>query len=206
MKRFANLLAAVVLAAGASDLWGASVVFRTEQYEVTPEMVARGVPEGALIHDHFVTTDADILSVGQVIVERAELYRAPNPWGTEADPPPACFLIFDCNPEWFADAFITTPGDTSRLGPPLPGDGTSAYGDLSNDGAQNNFLFARLTTLPGKKGDFSGRVTLAGSAGPESFPFSFPIGVPEPSGLALMGFGLVGVLGQRGFKTPRTQV
>ena len=61
-------------------------------------------------------------------------------------------------------------------------------------GPNSNSLFARLTTLSGSQGLFEGRVALAGSSGPESFPFSFPIGVPEPSGLALACLGVIGLI------------
>ena len=177
---------------------GATASFRTERYAAPMEAVVDGVPAGALVHDFFVTTDADILSIGQVDIQGVELWNVEPPFGSDSSFPAVDFISLI--PASLADSVITTPGSTSILGMGFPGGGTSTWGDLSNDGAVTNFLFARLTTLPGKRGFFNGRVSLAGSTGPEGFPFSFPIGVPEPASVALLGLCLSGVFLGRGFR------
>ena len=53
--RCSTLLVVLIVGWSATESDAATASFRTEQYEVTPEMVATGVPEGALIHDFFVT-------------------------------------------------------------------------------------------------------------------------------------------------------
>ena len=167
---------------------GASVEVFFEFSKPDSSMVKAGVPANATIMDGFATTDADILSIGKVLIESSEpLFNVDPPFGSDTgfDLP---FLAV--NPLWLADSWITTPGDTWLLGPGLEEtDGTSTWGDLSNDGAQNRFQFARLTFLPGTLQSFSGQVTLRGDNGPESFPFS--IVVPEPTGLALCAVLLI---------------
>ncbi|MEQ8209425.1 MAG: PEP-CTERM sorting domain-containing protein [Lacipirellulaceae bacterium] len=146
-----------------------------------------GLQADSIVHEFFVTTDGDILRVGDLNIDVA-LYN--NPAGSDTMPPNPLFLpVF---PSLGADSFITTPGDTATAGGGLSDQGASFF-DSSNDGPQNNFLFARLTTAPGEGGTFSGVISVAGSAGPEVFPFSFPLGIPEPTSMMLVGLGLVGL-------------
>jgi hypothetical protein len=148
------------------------------------------------IYSFFVTTDADILSVNQVLISTigGPLYQAPAPFGSNTEPPPPEFLAF--NPSLSADSWISTPGATSRLGGDLPGDGTGSWGDLTNDGPQTNFNFAVLTlgAYPQSYGTFSGRISLAGAKGPEPIPFILslsPHSVPEPGCSGLFALGIV---------------
>jgi hypothetical protein len=151
---------------------------------------------------YFVTTDADILSVNQVLVTLTggSLYQVPAPFGSNTEPPDPLFV--GINPALAADSWISTPGATSRLGGDLPGDGTGSWGDLTNDGPQNSFHFATLTIpsfASGARATFTGRISLAGSNGPE--PKAFTLGapqppfptLPEPGSASLLAAGLLGL-------------
>ena len=134
----------------------------------------------------FVSTDADLLSINQVLVTSIQsLFQVAPPFGSNTEPPDPLFV--QLLRALALDSWITTPGDTVLLGGDIPGDGTGTWGDLSDDGSQSNFQFAQLSFPTGTTGRFTGRVSVAGSTGPENFPFDFLI-VPEPatSGLAAM--------------------
>ena len=174
----------------------ANVSFSRTDERVSDAAAADGAPENGHVANFLVTTDADILSVGKVLieVEGGEIYDVCSLSCTGFGTPPLFPFIF--TPRETADSWVTTPGSTSLLGAGLPGDGeTTTLGDLTNDGAQNFFQFARITIPESATGNFSGRVTVAGSTGPENFPFSFPLGIPEPSSLLLIGIGLMCVCG-----------
>jgi hypothetical protein len=142
----------------------------------------------------YVTSDADILSIGFVKIESTQpLYH--HPAGSNNSPPPE--ILVTAIPALGNDSWITTPGaNTSILGVDMPGDGTanSAWGDLTDDGPQTDFKFAQLTFPKGTVWRFTGNVTVAGSAGPESFNFNF---IPEPSTLGLTSFGLLVIARRR---------
>jgi hypothetical protein len=155
---------------------------------------------------YFVTTDADILSVNQVLVTLTggSLYQVPAPFGSNTEPPDPLFVSL-VNPSLAADSWISTPGATSRLGGDLPGDGTGSWGDLTNDGPQTNFKFAQLT-IPafssGARATFTCRISLAGANGPEVFSFvpfpedfprpPFPT-LPEPGSASLFALSVIGL-------------
>lgn len=146
-----------------------------------------GLAADSIVHEFFVTTDGDILRVGELNIE-PPLYN--NSTGSDTMPPNPVFVgVF---PSLGADSWITTPGDTATAGGGLSDAGASFF-DSTNDGPQNNFLFARLTTAPGDSGLFSGVISVAGATGPEVFPFSFQLGIPEPTSMMLFGLGLVGL-------------
>lgn len=192
MKTFAlTLLSAALLATTAN---AATVSFEQVRSAIPQEAIDAGAPVGN-INDLFVTTDADILSIGNVRLElNGDAFQVPPPFGSNDSAPDPAFIAF--NQALRADSWITTPGDTSRLGPDFGGlDGGTTFGDLSNDGPQNMFQFARFGTPLGVVGTFSGRVTVAGSAGPESFDFSFVI--PEPATMMLAGLGMIGLVAAR---------
>ena len=201
MRRF-NIQAVCFLATMAIGLLPCSlqaqVTFECEIYPVPQAAIDAGAPEGR-IFDYFVTTDADILSIGQVEVVlggTGELFQVAPPFGSNTTPPPQAFI--DLNPALLADSWVTTPGATSLLGTDLPGDSsTTTFGDLSNDGPQTDFHYMRLTFPTGTFGFASGVVTIAGSTGPESYPI--PICFPEPSSLLLVCLGL-GFVGSRRFR------
>ena len=50
-------------------------------------MVEAGVPANATIMDGFATTDADILSIGKVLIESSEpLFNVDPPFGSDTGP------------------------------------------------------------------------------------------------------------------------
>ena len=168
----------------------------------TPDASAvdQGAPDGGIIINLFATTNADILSIGEVLIATSNpIYNVAPPFGSDTAPPDPPFIAFA--PSLTADSWITTPGMTSLLGPGLEeADGTSTFGDLSDDGPQTDFQFARITLPPGTTGFISGKVTVAGSSGPESFSFNSSLCIPEPASVALLGLCLSGVFLGRGFR------
>ena len=175
MKKFAlTFVAAAFLITSAQ---AASVTYSESNAPVSAAAEAAGAPAGGTVYDFLATTDADILSVGEVLVTftSGSMFNVDPPFGSNTAPPDPAFISLNAALE--ADSWITTPGSTSLLGPDLTAtDGTSTFGDLSDEGAQTDFTFARLGVTPGAEGTFSGRVTVAGSSGPENFPFSFDFG------------------------------
>jgi hypothetical protein len=195
-KTIFGFVAAVAF--GAAATVNAATATITQQGPITnpgPEAVAAGAPAGGQVHKFVVTSDADILSVNQVLITGPALFQVAPPFGSNTEPPDPAFV--GLNRALEADSWISTPGATSRLGPDMPGDGTSTWGDLTNDGAQGNFLFATLTIPPQTFGRFQGRISLAGAEGPEVFPFDFPLGIPEPGTFAMAGMGLIGFIAMR---------
>lgn len=158
---------------------------------------AGGPSAASTVYEFFLTSDADILRVGDVFIEGgAALYN--NATGSNTAPPnPAFIAVF---PSLGADSWITTPGaGTATAGGSL-GDDNASWFDTTNDGPQQNFLFARLTTPGDGPYTFRGVVSAAGAAGPETFPFEFTFpgtAIPEPTSAMLFGLGMVGLLGAR---------
>jgi len=190
MKCTRLLPAAAFLAIfGAFQATAAMVTFSMTRHIPSPPFECFCVP--GQVHKFFATTNADILSVNQVQVQVAGggLFQIAPPFGSNIEPPDPAFVGLNETLNW--DSWVTTPGPTVLLGADLPGDGTGTWGDLSSDGPQTNFHFARLTIPQGTTGLFTGRISVAGAAGPEVFPFSFPLGIPEPAGLAPMSLGLI---------------
>jgi hypothetical protein len=153
-----------------------------------------GVPPDARIMEFVTTTSADILQIDQVKVTGG-VYNTPSGTGGSDSAPPSPLFV-TLIPQLGADSWIDTPGATS-----IAGDSSNPFGtennswfDTTNDGAQSNFMFARLTVLS-PNWSFTGRVQVAGAAGPESFGFGFP--VPEPGSFALAAVGLVGAVAAR---------
>lgn len=174
MKKFAFTFVAAALLITTANAAMVDTSFTTST--PGPEAVAAGAPDGGIVMDFLATTDADILSIGNVLIDATNpVFNVAPPFGSDTAPPDPAFIALNRALE--ADSWITTPGDTSLLGPGLDAtDGTSTFGDLTGDGAQTDFTFARLAFPAGTTGTFSGRVTVAGSGGPENFPFSFAIG------------------------------
>jgi hypothetical protein len=174
----------------------ASVSFGEVRYR-TPT-AAQIIDDPALrdyqITEYFVTTDADILRVGQVVIDvKSSLYQHPS--GSDAEPPNPLFVtVF---PALGADTWITTPGITLTAGGGFAND-NSAWFDTTNDGPVSNFKFASLTSI--YVGSFRGVIAVAGAEGPEVFSFHFPLGgsyfpppPSEPASMALAAVGLIGV-------------
>jgi threonine dehydrogenase-like Zn-dependent dehydrogenase len=166
---------------------------------------AVGVPAETRIHEFRTTTDADILQIDQVVVTvggGGTLYQvAQAAGGSDTEPPSPLFETLV--PTLTADSFISTPGATSIAGDTANPFGTqnNSWFDTTSDGAQTNFMFARFgLTGANASATFAGRVQVAGTAGPESFPFTFTLSnvdIPEPATVALGGMGLVGLLAVR---------
>ena len=191
MQKFFSICA-LALALGVSSAQAATVSFSSNPVGRVPtpaELTSDASLAGKVIYDFFCTTDADILSVNQVIISTggASLYQ--NATGSDVEPPNPAFVAII--PALGADSWISTPGGTSAAGGGFANDNSSWF-DSENNGAQANFQFARLTTAG--QGVFNGRITVAGSAGPENFGFSLPYGVPEPASLAMAGMGLIGMV------------
>lgn len=194
-KKLSVLLAVSAMCGFAARLDAATVTFGTPTLSPpSAAAVTAGVPAGTDIHEFFVTTDQDILSIGNVAITSggAALFQVAPPFGSNTAPPDAAFLTLNRALE--ADSWITTPGTTSLLGPDMPGDGTSTWGDLSDEGAQTNFMFARLSLPAGTQGIFSGNVAINDGGTPFEQAFSFVIGIPEPASFTLAGMSLLGLV------------
>lgn len=195
MKTLSIAAAALTLASAAGSL-AATANFLFESRKTTPEEVAHGAPAGGDVWKFFVTTDADILSVNQVLISStAPLYQEAPPFGSNVEPAPPEFVAL--LPSLSADSWISTPGPTQLLGPDMPGDGAlSLWGDLTNDGPQNQFQFAQLTFVAPTFFEFAFRLVVAGTNGPESFPQYFEY-VPEPSAYHLAMPAILGLIACR---------
>jgi hypothetical protein len=145
-----------------------------------------------------VTTDGDILSIGNVLIAipaGATLYN--HPFGDSANANPGNPALIAVFPSLDVDSWITTPGVTTRLGADLPGDGITTFGDLTNDGPQSNFIFAQLTVPHGVRFSFFGVVSIASSTTGSEFtrPFAFvPALEPEPTTFCMAGLSFIGFI------------
>jgi hypothetical protein len=149
-RRLLTALIAMALVAGGNAAHANQIATCGCYRNVTPAEIAAGVPADAQIRKYFITTDSDILAFENLQITKfpvaSVLYQ--HPFGDEqnANPPnPALVPFF---PALSADSWFDTPGLTSRLGPDLPGNGQTTFGDLSNDGPQTKFQFAQLTYSP----------------------------------------------------------
>ncbi len=194
--RITTLLAAIALSwlANPPSAHAGSIQVTRSKRVLLPPVAAVALPISE-IHSLFATTDGDILSVNNVQItldSGVQLYNVAPPFGSNVEPPDPLFIQINRTLE--ADSWITTPGATSLLGPDFPGDGTSTWGDLTDDGPQTNFHFANLTLPPGTLGRFNFRISIADpSAADGVFSRSFQITVPEPAAGALAVVGLIAV-------------
>lgn len=193
IRKISVLTLAVFVMAAVSPAFAAVVSVNWMEVPTTPEQIGDGAPVGFSLMV-FADTDADILSINQVLVDATNPAYL-NALGNETTPPNPVFVA--AFPALGATSYITTPGATGLLGAGLPGDGTGSYGDLTNDGAQANFQIAQLTFPAGTIGTFDFRVSLAGTVGPEATSFQVPIGIPEPGSIALASMGLIGLVSMR---------
>jgi hypothetical protein len=183
-------LGAALLAS--SEGRAATVSVRQSFSPPSPEAIAAGVPADMGIHDLYLTSDADVLAIDRVTVMplSGSLFQVPPPFGADNEPPAPAFIALNRALE--ADSWMSTPGATTLLGPTLPGDGQfTTFGDLTNDGPQADFHFARLT-FPGAFYGLRFRIQLAGATGPELFDFDLSW-YPEPNSLVMAAVALVGL-------------
>jgi len=166
MNYATSLLLMAAFAASAAKLDAASLALTRSTRAVTLEEIAGGAPAG-YVHDFFFTSDSDLLSFSQVNVDVPIFQDAFGRDSAASDP-----LFASLSAGVTADSFITTPGTTLVLGGGFGGE-DGLWGDLSNDGPQQDFHFARLTVS--QTGSFSGAVALSTNAGPISLPFSFAL-------------------------------
>jgi hypothetical protein len=147
----------------------ASVTLSRRSRPVTSEEIAGGAPEG-YVHEFFVTSSTDVLGIRDVGLTVPAYqhrfggadYRAPNA---------KILMMFPGVP---ANSFVDTPGPTRVLGS-FPaasgGEDAASWYDQTNDGPQDEFLFARLTV--DETGYFSGAIGVSGPNGPVELPFNF---------------------------------
>lgn len=186
---------ATLVSISAQPVLAGSIVISKKHSLVNTAQEASGAPAGWIVWELFVTTTGDILSIGNVTTTNT--YNDPLGEDTKESP----FANVPGFERLQVDSWITTPSaNTAILGGDgaLDGDGTESWTDLTNDGPQANFLFARLTIDSFNNPDIiSGRIAIAGASAPESFPFSIiaPLTLypPEPNTLLLAGMGLIGL-------------
>jgi hypothetical protein len=188
------LLIATVILAGQASVFADLIDIAQVGRKVNAAEAAGGAPLNGDVYQFMVTTDADILSVNQVRIydfltgQPLTLYHHPLvgvqfPVGSEP--------IF---PGLSADSFIVTPGPTLLLGADLPGDGQTTFGDLTNDGPVDHYIFAQLTVPVGTQLGFSGGISIASVDNPgEVFRKAFQfVPVPEPSSLLVAAAAIAG--------------
>lgn len=191
-KGFEILLIASLLGGScATAANAATATFRQEVSTPSPEAIAAGAPEGAVVIDKFVTTDADILSI-RVFDSMAlpDLFNVNPPFGSNHNPPVPEFI--NLNRALEVDSWVTTPGNNHPLtGCDCSGPSVDLLrGDLSDDGPQTDFHFLRFTFPQGVPNLIVGQVVVRGSTEPELHRFT----IPEPSSLVLTVFAVCGLL------------
>lgn len=183
-----------ILGAWAPDASAAEINYRFDLRFPSIEEINDGVPSDSAVLMLFVTTDRDIISVNNLKVDifDGELFQVPPPFGSDTSPPNPVFLSI--RPALAADSWVTTPGSgTFLLGPPLPGDGTTTFGDLTNDGPVTDFQFAQFTLPALSFAEISGRISVSQDAEVINKTFFFYYTLdPEPSSAVLAALGVVG--------------
>jgi hypothetical protein len=170
-RRMAAFLVGIGVAAIAGQpVIAANLELLRNSRPVTSAEAADGAPTGGMVHDFFVTSDADLLAISPEI--SASVYK--HRYGSNREAPDAELVAM--LPAVGASSFLKLPGDTIVLGGgfTVPG---SAWGDLSNDGSQNNFHFGRLTTADA--GTFSGSFFVRGESVPIELPFTMSLPIAD---------------------------
>lgn len=221
MQTRSNQLLTVVLALTASIAYGgvltinvpgengltfSGIVYKSPV--ANPDVLGFEALETAMTYDLFATTPADVLvidftldvSLGSVFHDRI----TDAPYGTvfDRDNGPAPAGAIANNPQLGADSWVTTPGAgtaCAQIGGACPGfenAGQVSHFDSSQDGAQTDFQFARITIVPDETGsylaDFTGYVQVANQPSPIVEPFSYRMtAIPEPDSFALQLIALL---------------
>jgi hypothetical protein len=195
-KRKLTSMVVALMCLRTAQLSADQISFQYEHAKVTAAESADGAPLNGDVNRFFITTDGDILSVNDVLITLptgVSLYN--NPLGDAANAHRGQPVLIPAFPALGVDTWIQTPGNTVRVGPDLPGDGTTTFRDLTNDGLQSNFIFAQLTIPAATPWIFSGRISIASQTSGAIFSqdFSFT-NLPEPTGLGMVGIGAIGLL------------
>jgi hypothetical protein len=169
---------------------------------VSPEQHANGAPLNGHVYQFVATTDGDIVGVFDVRVTDAIGNPHPNlyqhPIGTNTGPlDPAFFPVF---PALAVDTWVDTPGITSRLGADLPGDGTTTFFDVDNNGPQTSFMFAQLTLPSFEAFVFRGTLAIESTTNPGTVyreEFFFSNLIPEPTTQVLASLSLITAIALR---------
>ncbi len=164
----APCLVALLAVASPLPTMAATATLSRQIRPVTAEEILGGALPGGFVHDFFVSAGSDLLSVNGVAID-VPLFQ--HTLGSDSAAPPASLLA--TAPALSADSFITMPGSTLVLGGGFGGGAESLWGDLSNDGPQENFHFARLTV--NETGRFAGQISLRGYDGIVNLPFDFAL-------------------------------
>ncbi len=164
-RRGAWALVVGVGAIASDPATAAEIALTRTSRPVTSAEISGGAPSDGMVHDLFITSDADLLSLD--IETGLSVYN--HPLGTDNSMRPPEFIA--AFPAVGADSFLRLPSDTVMFG----GFDAAAnlWGDLVNDGPQTNFQFGRLTTT--QAGTFSGRVAVRGETSPITIPFSLSL-------------------------------
>jgi hypothetical protein len=117
------------------------------------------------VHEFFVTTATDILSINTINIDVPIHQHAV---GSDVEPPDSVLAAVATG--LTADSFITTPGTTVTAGGGFE-NAESAWFDTTNDGAAEDFLFARLTVQ--ETGTFSGNISVRHDTNFVRLPFEF---------------------------------
>jgi len=144
-----------------------SVALTRRSRPVAGDEIAAGAPAG-YVHEFFITSTTDVIGIRDVDLD-VPVYQ--HKFGADYRPPSAKGLALFRGLS--ADSFLDTPGQTDVLGgyaDPL-GNPETVWYDRNNNGAQDEFLFARLTV--GETGHFSGTLNVAGPTGPVGLGFKF---------------------------------
>jgi hypothetical protein len=159
-------LASLAAAAWTAPAPAATVSLSRFSRSVTDEEVLGGALPGGIVHDFFVSSGSDLLSVNRVNID-VPLFQ--HELGSDSAAPLGPLLA--TAPALSADSFIALPGSTLVLGGGFGGGAENTWGDLSNDGPQENFHFARLTV--NETGRFAGQLSLRGYDNVVHLPFDF---------------------------------
>ena len=163
----------------------AAVVTFDERIDRRPNATERaaGVPAEMIVHDYYISTTADVVCIDFVSFDPLPSFYQAAGAGDAEPPHPQLAALF---PALNADTWITTPGHTEFAGGLNAAE--SAWFDFDDDGPQNHFLFARLTSSSLFTFNFN-VVAHDASGGGQSAAFSLgfpsdyvppPLDVPEP--------------------------
>lgn len=195
MRKFAFAALALAFVAQSASAATVSVTRSTRQATAAEIANDAALAGGKTVFDFFVTTDADILSIDQVVItlDGGTLYQ--NAAGSDSAPPNPAFVVLV--PALGADSWITTPSPNTSIAGGGFANANSSWFDSDNNGPQNNFQFARLTTANTASGTFAFRVNIPNADGSAVVNFPFTLNIPEPASMGMASMGLLALAGFR---------